>query len=294
MDEATRTLIAKIEASAAQGAARNASALAPHAAGGLAGLAESLLATPAPTIALVTGYWVNGAAETDGPVGAALLARLFRSAGWRVVAATDLPCRAPLGAAFAWSGLAPDDLFVAGAAGETAQAWLAARGVTHVLAIERPGAASNGRYYNMRGKDISGHVHRFDDLFEGDQPWITAAIGDGGNEIGMGSIPRDVIAKAIDHGRKIASATPARFTLVCGVSNWGAYALAAALVALSDEFRRLCGAVFTDAAELEIMRRLLESGAVDGVLGKAAISVDGMGMDAHFAKRADLFGMVAL
>ena len=58
---------------------------------------------------------------------------------------------------------------------------------TAVISIERPGLAEDGRYYNMRGEDITARCAFFD-------PFLTLAscptiaIGDGGNEIGMGSI----------------------------------------------------------------------------------------------------------
>jgi hypothetical protein len=290
MDQGAKDVIARIEAALARDATRNAAALAPYVAGNLAGLAASLLSANAPHIAIVSGFWIQHAkppaAETDGPIGAALLARLFIRAGWRVSGLTDAPCAPTLRAAFEWAGIAPGDIFIAGADEE--EAWLKARGATHLISIERPGRAADGRYYNRRGKDISERVHPFDDLFAPGKSWVTGAIGDGGNEIGMGSIPRDVIARAIDHGKKIASTTASDFTIVCGVSNWGAYGLSAALAALSPEFQQRRREIFTDACELEIMRRVIETGAVDGVLGRAELSVDGMAMASHFAKRAEI------
>lgn len=289
MDEAARARIGQIEREAARGAARNVEALAEYAQGHLAGLVNSLTTTPAPRIAIVSGFWVRHAdppsPETDGPVGAALMARLFGKLGWFVAGMTDEPCEGALRAAFAAGGVADDNIVVVPVSGDPAPlfAWAQARALTHLIAIERPGRAANGKAYNMFGKDLSKHVRAFDPLFlEG--PWTTAAIGDGGNEIGMGILPRDVVAKQIKHGRKIAAATPARFTLICGVSNWGAHAIGAALATLGGAYREAYDAVFTDEAETEILSAVVAAGAVDGVSGARELSVDGMGAPQHRAK----------
>src|SRR5258707_3766177 len=58
-------------------------------------------------------------------------------------------------------------------------------------------------------------------------PFPTTGIGDGGNEIGMGKIPWDVIRRNIPNGGLVACRVPTDHLIVCGVSNWGAYGLAA-------------------------------------------------------------------
>jgi len=67
----------------------------------------------------------------------------------------------------------------------------------------------------MRGLDISSYTAPLDELFTAG-PWETIAIGDGGNEIGMGSLPRELIAQHVDHGETIACVTPARHLIVAG------------------------------------------------------------------------------
>src|SRR5438876_433702 len=76
-----------------------------------------------------------------------------------------------------------------------------------------------------------------DELFAAG-PWDTIAIGDGGNEIGMGALSRPLIARHVAHGETIACVTPARHLIVAGVSNWGAYALLGALAVLREDWRR--------------------------------------------------------
>src|SRR4029077_10196355 len=84
---------------------RNITAWFDAARGGLWGAASALAAAPAPRIGLITGFYVPlgspPAAETDGPGGAALLAK-GRGAVWiscRV--APDEPCRRACAAALA-------------------------------------------------------------------------------------------------------------------------------------------------------------------------------------------------
>ena len=60
----------------------------------------------------------------------------------------------------------------------------ALEGADLLIFLERPGRAGDGRYYNMRGRDISASVVPLDDLaahaLERGLPVI--GIGDGGNE----------------------------------------------------------------------------------------------------------------
>jgi len=295
IDSLSHQKLVMLEDVMSRGATRNASALAPFTRGNLAGLVKTLLDTPTPCVALLSGYWIlhskPPSAETDGPVGVALLGRFFKRIGWRAVGITDLPCEVPLRGAFTFAEMDRDDVFVAskgeGAAEATPiaslRSWLAQRKVTHLLSIERPGVSADGKYYNMRASDLTENVYPFDELFRRPD-YVTAAIGDGGNEIGMGSIPREVIGREIAHGETIACVTPSEFTLVCGVSNWGAHMIAAALSVLSPAFREVFDEVFSESNETEALRRVSEAGAVDGVSGLRALSVDGISMEEHFEK----------
>ena len=56
-----------------------------------------------------------------------------------------------------------------------------------VISIERPGMAADGRYYNMSGEDITSHCGIAEPYLVF-APCPTIAIGDGGNEIGMGNV----------------------------------------------------------------------------------------------------------
>jgi hypothetical protein len=109
---------------------------------------------------------------------------------------------------------------------------------------------------------------------------VTIGIGDGGNEIGMGKIPWAVICRNIPNGGLVACRVPTDHLIVCGVSNWGAYGLAAGV-------RLLRGAsAETDLFDLDREQALLEimvekGPLVDGVSGQPTVSVDGLPIEQY-------------
>jgi hypothetical protein len=123
--------------------------------------------------------------------------------------------------------------------------------------------AQDGHYYNMRGKDISDALAKFD-LFFIRCECPTVAFGDGGNEIGMGKIYGEVSRLPI-----IPSVTACDELVIATVSNWGVYGVIAAMSCKlhQDLFR------FFDP--VEIVRHLVERGAVDGKTGYGECSEDG-------------------
>ncbi len=108
----------------------------------------------------------------------------------------------------------------------------------------------------------------------------TIGIGDGGNEIGMGKIRWDTIRRNIPNGGLIACRVPTDHLIVAGVSNWGAYALAAGVAYLRGV--KLDPALFDIERERELLRVMVEAGPlVDGVTGRATVSVDGLPFDEY-------------
>jgi hypothetical protein len=268
---------------------RNMTALFTAARGGLLGAASALAALRGGTVGIVTGFFVPGgtppAAETDGPPGAALLARALAGIGIACRLATDEACHNACAEALAAAGAAvPIDaarpgvplapLIERGRAGQVALA----------IAIERCGRSADGKPRNMRGEDISADTAALDDLF-GAGPWDTIAIGDGGNEIGMGALPRELIARHVDHGARIACTTPARHLIVAGVSNWGAYALVAALAALREDWRDRLLSCLDENLDRTILAAMVERGpAVDGVSRRQTLTVDDLDLAVHHEK----------
>jgi hypothetical protein len=139
-----------------------------------------------------------------------------------------------------------------------------------LLAIERPGAAADGEYYNIRGRSITPWVAQADALFHlGEAAGLPrVAVGDGGNEMGMGKVLDRMPARA-PHLVPVASSVSCDHLVTAGVSNWGAYGLVAGLSLLSK--RNLLP---TPGEEEGLLAALVAAGAVDGVTGRAEVTVD--------------------
>ena len=149
-------------------------------------------------------------------------------------------------------------------AGEEAVSALQRLQPAAIVSIERPGLGQDDRYYNMRGEDITARCGFFDPYVTGAQ-CPTIAIGDGGNEIGMGNISAAISTLDIN-----AAVTGCDELLVADVSNWGAYGLIA-LLALWHELDLLA-----DLAPLEILDYLSSHGSVDGVTRENTLTEDGL------------------
>jgi D-glutamate cyclase len=281
-----RDLVDRIEGLIQVDVGRNIDALFAAARGGLFAAATSLAKAPAPRIGLITGFYVPlgspPAAETDGPVGAALLARGLTEIGIACRLATDEPCKGACAAALRGAGVPAVPIDCADPSAVIG-AWRQF-GITHAISIERCGRSADGSPRNMRGVDISAYTAPLDELFTAG-PWETIAVGDGGNEIGMGSLSRDVIARHVDHGEMIACVTPARHLIVAGVSNWGAYALLGALAALRADWRGRMLACLDEALDQAVLEATVKQGpAVDGVSRLPALTVDNLDVALHHAK----------
>ena len=138
------------------------------------------------------------------------------------------------------------------------------------LSIERPGKASNGHFHNMRGTVIDAMTADTDCLLAlaAERGCVTVAIGDGGNELGMGALLPQ-IAAGVPHGAEIGAVLPAQYTLGAGVSNWWGPGLAALL---SHETGR--NLMLTPEEDRALLQAVVNAGAVDGCTKERALSVD--------------------
>lgn len=227
-------------------------AISRAAAGGLLASAKSIAEHHQPHVCIVTGlYLPHGeppCGETDGPIGAAHLAAAFHRVGIPCRLVTDRPSAGAITAAARGAGLATDfpiDVASVDDAGddrgtpveEIEKIWKKlSPAVSHVISIERIGISADGAPRNMRGVDISCYNAPLEKLFFG-QPWTTIGIGDGGNEIGMGSIYRTVRAANIPYGDKSACIVPCDHLIVATISNWGAIGLIGAVAILRSDLR---------------------------------------------------------
>jgi hypothetical protein len=277
----------RIEVMIHEDVGRNIDSLFAATNGGLWRAACAIAAASHPSVGILTGFYVPlgtpPAAETDGPVGAAMLAGALRRVGVPCRLVTDEPCRATCAAALHGIDIPLDVVPLGGAVDDTIALWRRS-GITHALSIERCGRSADGAPRNMRGEDISAFTTPLDELFLAD-PWQRIAIGDGGNEIGMGSLPASLIGASIAHGERIACATPADHLIVAGVSNWGAYALIAALAVIRDDWRASLIDGLDAARDAAVLRAMVNDGpAVDGVTRQRTLTVDSLPANVHHAK----------
>lgn len=225
------------------------------------------------TIFLTTGFHVKGFAETDGPPGTAVLAKILAGCGFRVVILTDQDCKG----LFDNEGLG-EHLFEEHEV-ETIYIDLSAPYSIYeellknyqpvgLISIERCGRNRRGDYENMRGISIRKNTASIDSLFlmAQEQGIPTIGIGDGGNEIGMGNL-----ASIIEEKLSLSPCVVGVDKLIlASVSNWGAYGLSSYLT------QKQPGLKMPRLDWLSsYMTRIVALGCVDGVLGEPSVSVDG-------------------
>jgi hypothetical protein len=261
-----------------------------------------------PVVIVATGFMIRGAGmpETDGVTGAALLARgLFLAFGAVPVIVTEEAAMGVLGAACGAAGLKPVSgigvacglpgsvavlpfpVDPASARHEAARIADEARPAA-MISIERPGMNSAGVHHNSFGASVSDITARIDELFLeiAKRRILTVAIGDLGNELGMGEVAEVVEAVTpfgqtchCPCGHGIACPIPADVTVVGAVSDDVAYGMLACLAHIQR--------VPTVLPEPEIARAVLaaavDAGAVDGVTGKCVMSIDVLGIEVHMA-----------
>lgn len=238
------------------------------------------------SVFILTGWYIPAcdAAETDGPAGALAIGRSLDALGFKTHYVSDGHAASLLRQStdpervieFPVAGSAESEAFAADL--------LESYAPTLVISIERPGFTGDGTYRNMRGVDISQYSAKLDYLVMAHAR--TIGIGDGGNEIGMGNLAEHIpaVGKLLD----TPCITTVEHLIMASVSNWGAYGLVAAL---SQETGR--NLLPTVEEESLLINRLVELGAVDGVLGKQQPTVDTFSLEENAAILERLRGIVS-
>lgn len=239
--------------------------------GGLVNAAESLMSGRG--ILLATGFYIvsAGVIETDGPPGAAVLALALEKLGKRVTLLTDDHAEEIIKISLhSIDSMSEVRSFKCG---ETPDADdIIEDDTTHFIALERPGRSADGFHYNFRGINISRYLAPFDEAYIKAQKRgiTTIAIGDGGNELGMGNVSSSV-DRHIAPDRAFSCSVSSDICICAGVSNWAGYALAALLSKIRDENLMAHEEIFN-----EMLEAVVEKGAVDGVSGIKETTVDGL------------------
>lgn len=229
-------------------------------------------------VLILTGFVIRDTlkGETDGPIGAISLASALEQLGKEVILVTDIYTQEILyNCSLATKVKAPIEVVPYENAAAFCRNLLQRYNPSHIVAIERPGKAKDGRFYSMRGEDLSDLVPNTDVLFEESRELgiITAAVGDGGNEIGMGKVA-SLIPSLVNKGKQICAVVSTDYLITAGVSNWGGHALAAALSLLTNTM------LLHDAeVEMLLLKNMIDAGAVDGCTKKSTLTVDGLSLE---------------
>ncbi|MFT5559830.1 MAG: hypothetical protein ACI9RZ_002318 [Sphingobacteriales bacterium] len=208
-----------------------------------------------------TGFPVAGTFETDGPVGTIALYNALKAIG----AIPIIVCGRPLSKALA-TGYRVHEIQIGDHDNREHEALEAIDKFQPqaIVSVERPGQADDGDYYNMRGESINLGSACFDS-FMNLSKCPTIAIGDGGNEIGMGNV-----SEALKNLNIVPAATTCDELIIADVSNWGAYGIISFLSIWhgSDLLKEI--------NPLGLLKYISELGSVDGVTRINQLTEDGL------------------
>jgi hypothetical protein len=237
--------------------------------------------------------------ETDGPLGAAGLARAL-SLGYGVwpVVVSEVRSEQPVTATFIAAGVSvlPEDLARERPASATlvpfptdpetakreAGAFLDRYQPKAIVAIEKTSPNRLGVIHSVTGKPWTPRVEfaRVEYLISAarERGIATIGTGDQGNEMGFGLI-EDMVREAIPYAAKcqcpcgegMASAVATDVLVPASVSNWGAYGMEAALAILNSDPDLLHDA----DTERAMLAACAAAGAVDGLTSRQILAVDG-------------------
>lgn len=173
---------------------------------------------------------------------------------------------------------------------------------TLCASVERCGRNGDGKYLSCRGEDLGDVTARADAIFdavhrqrelvataseayEQYRGCLLLAVGDGGNECGMGNVADAVralrsSAAASDQELQRLPEKPCEVAsdecLVGDTSNWTAYALAAAIeVGARAAGRTVPSLLPTAEQSAAMLQAVVDAGGVDGVTCEASATVDG-------------------
>ncbi len=257
--------------------------------------------SPRDRVLMVTGFivppWDIG--ETDGLIGTVVLGRAMEVAlGAQPVVVTEEQILAPLEAGFKTAGMRvfysleqagnlPHSVVLLPFPKDKAKGEAEAKRLADAIqpracvSIERPGPNPKGEYHMALGANVTPWIAPVDLVYSEVQRRgvRTVAVGDFGNELGMGTIGDTVRSETpagancgCPCGGGMACPIGSDVTVACSVSDWGAYAIAAALAYLKqDPF------VFMDG---HFYQRVLEAtavgGCIDGTSNYSIPQIDGV------------------
>ena len=269
------------------------------------------------TVIITTGFRVlpQKVQETDGPLGAAALAKsLIKAFNANPIVVIEEPSREIMASTLRALGINPvmneadfkkgeNSVLILDFPFELENAIEAAKRIVEkykpslVFATEKAGRNVKGEYHTMRGVNISSFHAKIEPLIEEarSRGILTIGVGDGGNEVGMGNI-REAIEKFVPYAKEcqcpckggIAAESKVDLLVVASISNWGVYGIEACIAALTENME----ALHTAEEEEKMLRNSIKAGAVDGVTSKPELSVDSTPLKVHTSIIRILEGLI--
>ena len=270
---------------------------------------------PGDLVLIATG-WLNRPyvsrviAESDGPTGAAALARAVNiGLGAVPVVLVEAEIVSAMSAILHAAGLRrlpladtiaagqPDVLLHAAcvlpypvdrAEADVMAGRLLEHRVGAFVAIEKGGANEVGRVHMSQGRECTDTVAALDSLIRlcRTRSIPTIGIGDGGNEIGMGNAAgslRDVLPYGTECGcgcgGGVVPHEETDIVFPVTVSNWGGYGICAALAAALER----SDVMHDERLERRMLHACSTQGLIDGVTGFTEPTSDGLDEDVHVA-----------
>ncbi len=221
-------------------------------------------------VIIISGFPIaaTNCGETDGPPGALNIAHALLRVDKKVLMISD-DLNAPLFKAGQMVCAAQAEFISLNRGQAFDYRQISNFGADTIIAIERPGKAADGHFYSMRAQCIDDLIGDTESIYT-DFSGYKIAIGDGGNELGMGNF-KDLTAKFVHHGEQIAAVSKADIPLISGVSNWWGFGICA-LLSLHYGQNLLPAA----QTEQHILEAILKAGAVDGIRHTGSLSVDNL------------------
>lgn len=256
--------------------------------------AKDILAHPGATVGIFTGAAVMGVfpkGESDGPLGAAALARALLKLGYKVNLYTEIDCLEGLTEIAKMIHCAAPVVVLekrdsidepCGQYDEIASL------LDIAVCTEKVGVNCKGIQHSVTGRNRNGMRAFVDPIINrmNDMGKITVGIGDGGNEIGFGSV-YEATCDLIENGRKcicgcesgIVTVTKVKHCYPVSISNWGCYALCAALSLLTGDMELMV----TPEEEHDMLMRTIPLELCDGGSGLPRYALDGIDGDCSVA-----------
>lgn len=225
--------------------------------------AERILQTDG-TVFLLTGFYILRARtlETDGLSGSWLLFHALQSLGKTIILPVDDYSGPVLSRLFPSENLVSFPICDHESSRKNASKLLKKFSPGTVIAIERPGPDPGGSFRNANGDDITPFCARMEYLWP--PRCLKTAIGDGGNELGMGAL-----ATGLTDGRPVCP-IGADITLLGSTSDFAAWCLVASLETITGR------ELMPDFDALStFFQRLSRMGIVDGMTAQPGVSIDG-------------------